>query len=674
MKFKLMFLCAALFLAGCETFESNNGLVSGSRNLIDRATPTDGARARRAGFKAGEPVYFVTEIDGRRSSTGTRTRKLTSFRNQEADLLEVQQTFELVSRDGARIAQDISKKVITARDTGTALYSSEVVTRNNSRRQTSITIVGSEAKVRVVDNGQEEDYSIKVPDGVLFGVNPQWILAKSPDLGSTFTVNVIDLSAKAVATENVSVRNFAEEDVLGVKLGVWEVEIRRPGFKPTRMAFTSTGDVVRMQADNLVSYVVTKGVADRDEAKMEVINSVPVSFPLPAWDNFDIIEGRPVPFDRWSKYLRDTEYQQIKGSDLLLNRFAPRVGPANFPLSTPPAMSAFLQRSEGITPDDGEIADLARDIIASEKNVLKGIALLAGWVYQNIAFERGQGSNKNALDTLRKRTGDQLAHADLFASLARSLGIPTRHCSGLLVQRDKAYFHAWIEAWIDGVWVPVDTTVNRVGLPAGYILMTRGTGLGAPSDPFAWLLREGGLSLNVVSATKIHTVPGSGKTEKFTLYPGQKKTYVAVAGDWLANIYWGFSIVKPDKPIEWGGKIQLNAVTINSPGNEATVKVEALNKVLPCTESQLDMVVSSLERSLKGFRKINQGRVLFGKRRDNALFLDFSVALDNGARRRCQMYIIPKRGRSYRVTAWAPAEKFETWLLPFKQILDTVSL
>lgn len=671
MRFWSVFIFLAVLLVACDTLDSASDLMQKPRSLLDKATPTAAARARRAGFREGEEVHFITEIDGRRSSSGVRIRKLTTFRNREAELTETRQTFELVARSGVRVEQSVVKKIITGKDTGAALYSSEVITRGDKKTGTSITIVGNEAKVREVGPGGEKDFAIKVPHGVLFGVNPQWVLSQKPDLGKTMVAQVIDVAGAKVVSERVTVRNYSNEDVLGTELGVWEVEVARSGFKPTRLAFTNTGDIVRRQADNLVSYVVTQGVAERDEAKMEVINSVPVSFPLPAWDNFNTLEIKPLPFERWSKYLVDNEYQQLRGSDLVLSKYAPRVGPAIFPVRPPVELSNFLQRSEGIMPDEGAISDLARDIVGKQKNVIQGVALLAGWVYQNIAFERGQGSNANSLETLRKLSGDHLAHADLFASLARSLGLPTRHCSGLLMQREKSYYHVWVEVWVSGVWVPVDTTVNRVGLPAGYILTAQGTGLGAPSDPFAWVLREGGLAMELMSATKIHIVPGTDKKNSFTLYPDKKKTYVAVAGDWLANIYWGFSIIKPDL---WLGKIGLHSVAITSPKKLAAVKIEALNKVLPCTESQLDMVVSSLERSLKGFRKINQGRVLFGKRRDNALFLDFSVEEDNGGRRRCQMYIIPKRGRSYRVTAWAPAEKFEDWLLQFKKILDTVSL
>ena len=138
----------------------------------------------------------------------------------------------------------------------------------------------------------------------------------------------------------------------------------------------------------------------------------------------------------------------------------------------------------------------------------------------------------------------------------------------------------------------------------------------------------------------------------------------------LANIYWGFSLYKP---AGWSGNISLKTVSVSSNNKEAVFKIDALNKVLPCTESQLDMIISSLERSLKGFKVINKGRVYFGKRNDNSLFVDFSVTQD-GLRRRCRMYVIPKRGRSYRVTAWAPYDNYEKMSSEFDKIIAEVEL
>ena len=380
----------------------------------------------------------------------------------------------------------------------------------------------------------------------------------------------------------------------------------------------------------------------------------------------------PEPYEEWGEYLKESDYVNLEDGQIILNRVAPTALDVEFPVQNTSKMKNYLNESEDIVVDDGDISGLAREIIGSERNAVNVIALLAGWIYQNIAYDPGQGRNVNALETLQKRSGDHGAHSALFSSLARSVGIPTRICVGLLIQRGKGIYHSWSEAWINGTWLPVDTTVNRVGLPAGYMLTARGDGNGDPKDSFSWAVRDGNLAIKFISATKIHHNPTDPAAEpvEFTLYPNEKKSYVAIAADWLANIYWGFALYKPDN---WQGKIALQSVTINSENKDAVFKIEALNKVLPCTESQLDMIVSSLERSLQGFHLINKGRVYFGKRNDNSLFLDFSVT-QNGLRRRCRMYVVPKRGRSYRVTAWAPFDDYDRWIEEFDRVIAGVEL
>lgn len=669
MKLLATLMLPILIISGCDTFDSASDLIDKPRELIDKASPTEASRARRAGFTPGKKVYFVTEINNQRRSSGYRMSKETEFNSRPGRLLESSQKFEIVSREGQRLQQVITRKVISDPATSEAIYSSEKVNRNGVITKKSVTVTNGVA----IFNEDNVESEVPVPANVLFSLDPHWIILQNPDIGDSFTAKVLDQNAKKVVTETATIRNISMENVLGVEMDIYEAEIQREGSRPYRIAFTSTGDLVRMQADNMISYATDKESAMKDQAKLQVMTSIPVSFQLPAWDNFNSILLRPVPAKSWSEFLTNSKYMTIEGAEIKLTKFKTKVRVTAYPMVGVEEMSEYLKPVEGIMANEGDIRDLAENIIKDETNALQIVAVLAGWIYQNIEFNVARGHNLNALDTLAKRSGDQVAHADLFASLARSIGIPTRHCSGALLQRGKAVQHVWCEAWINGTWVPVDTSVNRVGLPAGYILTAHGIGNGQPRDQFAWALREGGLGLEFISATKVHKVPtGSTQSKKtaFTLYPNKKKTYIAIAGNWLANIYWGFSVNKPES---WDGKIGLNSVSVIGPDKQAMIKIEALNKVLPCTESQLDMVVSSLERSLPGFNVINKGRVYFGKRQDNSLFIDFTVTQE-GSKRRCQMYIIPKRGRSYRVTAWAPSNKFDDWLLKFKEILDTVAL
>lgn len=66
---------------------------------------------------------------------------------------------------------------------------------------------------------------------------------------------------------------------------------------------------------------------------------------------------------------------------------------------------------------------------------------------------------------VRKLKGDCTEHAMLLAALCRVKGIPSRIASGLLHTNQQIGFvgHAWVEALIDGEWLPFDSAIGRGG-------------------------------------------------------------------------------------------------------------------------------------------------------------------------------------------------------------------
>ncbi|MCA9109995.1 MAG: transglutaminase domain-containing protein, partial [Planctomycetaceae bacterium] len=62
-------------------------------------------------------------------------------------------------------------------------------------------------------------------------------------------------------------------------------------------------------------------------------------------------------------------------------------------------------------------------------------------------------------------------HAVLLAGMLRAKGIPSRVAVGLVyVARLSAFGgHMWTEAYLDGRWVPLDSTLGYGGIGAGHI-------------------------------------------------------------------------------------------------------------------------------------------------------------------------------------------------------------
>ena len=82
------------------------------------------------------------------------------------------------------------------------------------------------------------------------------------------------------------------------------------------------------------------------------------------------------------------------------------------------------------------------------------------------------GVPRSASDILNRRRGVCRDYATLFAALARSAGIPTRLCAGVVyadMNGTPAFFyHAWDECYV-GSWVAIDPTLYDASLGINYV-------------------------------------------------------------------------------------------------------------------------------------------------------------------------------------------------------------
>ncbi|MFH1054480.1 MAG: transglutaminase-like domain-containing protein [Candidatus Altiarchaeota archaeon] len=84
------------------------------------------------------------------------------------------------------------------------------------------------------------------------------------------------------------------------------------------------------------------------------------------------------------------------------------------------------------------------------------------WMIGNIRYELNQEELGAEYCYLYKK-GACDEHADLFVSLARCVGIPSRRITGSLINASSLNGHAWSE-YYDGGWVYVDPSVKKVNL------------------------------------------------------------------------------------------------------------------------------------------------------------------------------------------------------------------
>ena len=136
------------------------------------------------------------------------------------------------------------------------------------------------------------------------------------------------------------------------------------------------------------------------------------------------------------------------------------------------------------------------------------------------------------------------------------------------------------------------------------------------------------LTLELVSAGR--ETPSRHPAE---LVVGDRRTYAATEGDWLANLYWGFALRLPPG---WLGSAHLDSVEISSPDREANIKCEALYGEYRAGQPELDGNIQMLGDNLENFRLIDSRIVSFdAEGATPALFIDF--ACDQGGQNlRCR--------------------------------------
>lgn len=120
---------------------------------------------------------------------------------------------------------------------------------------------------------------------------------------------------------------------------------------------------------------------------------------------------------------------------------------------------------------DPRIVKLAKDAVGDAQTPTEKLRRLVRFTHNYIAPAM-TATLPQVHDVLDRKKGDCKSYALMLANLARASGIPTREVSGLLYVGDdyKAFGgHAWNEVALDGVWVPVDASLDETDINATHI-------------------------------------------------------------------------------------------------------------------------------------------------------------------------------------------------------------
>jgi transglutaminase-like putative cysteine protease len=121
------------------------------------------------------------------------------------------------------------------------------------------------------------------------------------------------------------------------------------------------------------------------------------------------------------------------------------------------AARRFLVESPLVSPS--RVVDAAREIVGNRAGLLEAVGAVVDWIYANIEYERGWTTVATPAERiLETRRGVCQDMTHLAIAMLRSLGIPARYTSGLLVTQ-PGETHAWVEYLhpLHG-WIAADPT------------------------------------------------------------------------------------------------------------------------------------------------------------------------------------------------------------------------
>lgn len=321
--------------------------------------------------------------------------------------------------------------------------------------------------IRVESHGQTTTKTIaKFGDAIFIGNLADWLANIPPDTDQA-TVETIDESDWKIVTATAKrVRREAAGATWEVRfyggIGVQTMSMDAEGTLQESVSRAPNFRIVKStEAD-------TKNLVYRSMNGREVL-AFPLGTEISAPHRLEQLRVRlkwkDIPFEefqledrrqRVSSRSADSGGQTVV---LEITKPSPLTTRASLPVEDP-ALALFLAETDFIKPKNEEILATARRVAAGKTESLEVVRALSEWVHGFIEAELITNTLSGP-EVLATRKGKCTEYSTLFASLARSMGVPTRIALGERMIAGQWGGHMWNEAWV-GQWITVDTSANEV--------------------------------------------------------------------------------------------------------------------------------------------------------------------------------------------------------------------
>lgn len=209
------------------------------------------------------------------------------------------------------------------------------------------------------------------------------------------------------------------------------------------------------------------GAADLAALDLDVASLIPLSRPItdPAHRSqtrlkLTMPSGEPLQ-------LPEATFQKVEvvsASQLVVTLQRPVLpaDSASISATTPVRVSPeYLSRSRWMTLDDSQVQHLAHAAAGGTTVPTECCRRMARYLRTQLQRSPFSTTLQSAAETARARRGDCTEHAVLLAAMLRVYQIPSRVVAGFLYSERVGGFtsHMWTEAWIEGQWLPFDSTM-----------------------------------------------------------------------------------------------------------------------------------------------------------------------------------------------------------------------
>lgn len=606
------------------------------------------ARADEA--KPLSDAWYVTRLQGRPAGYAHEQRFHAPLDGRPAIRTRSEIHLALRKEGAASRSETVTETWMT--EDGELIRSTKVEREGPQEKRTTIERKGDAYRVVVETGETRTEKTVPVPPGTKVhpGLEGFLLVRLGLEVGRTHEVTAFCRTTLALTTDTARIEGRRRVEALGRPVEAFVVRMRSTSVPDVEVEvlYEEDGTEVALSMFGVFEvFLATEAEARAalDGGGTEIEPYLALRGAVIAWRSLEAAtveaevagEGPDDP-----PFFATNEYHEAvrTAPGRYTLRLRARPAPAAAAPAPPPAdIETYLRATHHIQSDHEEIRAAAARVLAGEKEPLAIARKLCRHVFATIGKEPASVGAASALDTLRTAKGDCTEHAALLCALGRAAGLPTRLVSGIALRADSAGYHAWNEVWIGGMWVPVDATIDAVGLPAAAIAF--GHSAGEPGDDLATGLAGlrilGKLRLAIASATR----------RGVTFDPRDPKQAVRVEGDVLDDRLC-------DLRLDLSGGLQYDGehdatITIAVPGKGA-LSITCLG-LEPRDDAERDAFVrqflaAASARNIESAEGVLSGRPALERR--------FSFTTSGGVELAGQSRIVVGGGLTYVATAMKP--------------------